>query len=165
MAVQNGTVDVGTTGALLAVSSKLHEVTDYMTGPIVGFGYTNNVINKEKWDKIPTDLQQIIVEEGAETELEGLRLAPYQNLLAVQINQAQGIQPIPFSADDILYIIGVIAPERIIPGWLERLGYPERNQDAVRIFNEHVGAYTGLWIDEDGSVQQVSITKGPLASQ
>ena len=165
LAVQNGTVDVGTTGALLAVSSKLHEVTDYMTGPIVGFGYTNNVINKEKWDKIPTDLKQIIVEEGAETELEGLRLAPYQNLLAVQINQAQGIQPIPFSADDILYIIGVIAPERIIPGWLERLGYPERNQDAVRIFNEHVGAYTGLWIDEDGSVQQVSITKGPLASQ
>ena len=77
LAMQTGVVDVGTTGALLAVSSKLHEVAKYMTGPVVGFGYTNNVINKDVWDNIPTDLQQIIIEEGAKAELEGLRLAPY----------------------------------------------------------------------------------------
>ena len=164
LALQTGTVDVGTTSALVAVTGKLHEVADYMTGPVSGFGYTNNVINKDVWDKIPADLQQIITEEGAKAELEGLRLAPYQNLLAVQINQALGIQPVPFSEDDIRYIIGVIAPERIIPGWVKRLDYPEKNHEAVRIFNEHMGAYVGLKIEADGSVVRVEITKGPLAN-
>ena len=164
LALQTGTVDVGTTSALVAVSGKLYEVADYMTGPVSGFGYTNNVVNKDVWDKIPADLQQIIIEEGAMTELEGLRLAPFQNLVAVQINQALGLQPVPFSEDDIRYIIGVIAPERIIPNWLERLGYPEKNQEAVAIFNEHMGAYVGLKVEADGSVVRVEITKGPLAN-
>ena len=164
LAMQTGVVDVGTTGALLAVSSKLHEVAKYMTGPVVGFGYTNNVINKDVWDNIPTDLQQIIIEEGAKAELEGLRLAPYQNLLAVQINQALGIQPVPFTEEQVRYIIGVIGQDRILPGWLNRLGYPERNHEAVRIFNEHLGAYIGLKIEADGSVVRVEITKGPLAN-
>ena len=126
LALQTGTVDVGTTGVLLAISFGLHEVADYMTGPVIGFGYTNNVINNDVWAKIPADLQQIIIEEGAKTELEGLRLAPYQNLLAVQINQAMGIQPIPFTEDQMRYIVGVIGPERIIPGywtgWTTRSG-------------------------------------------
>ena len=135
-----------------------------MTGPIVGFGYTNNVINKDVWDRIPADPQQIIIEEGAKAELEGLRLAPYQNLLAVQINQALGIQPAPFTEEQVGYIIGVIGPDRILPGWLNRLGYPERNHEVVRIFNEHLGAYIGLKIEADGSVSRVEITKGPLAN-
>ncbi len=164
LAVQTGTVDIGTTGALLAVSARLHEVADYMTGPVIGFGYTNNVINAEVWGRIPADLRQIIIEEGAKTELEALRLAPYQNLLAVQINQAQGIQPVPFTEDQIRYIVGVIGPERIIPGWLRRLGYPERNHEAVGIFNDHVGPYFGVSIEADGSVTRTEITKGPQAN-
>jgi hypothetical protein len=165
LAVQTGTVDVGTTGALLAVSGRLHETTDYMTGPVSGFGYTNNVINGDFWNKIPSDLQEIIIEEGDKAELEGLRLAPYQNLIAVQINQMLGIQPIPFSEEDIRYIIGTIGQERIIPGWLGRLGYPGKNEDPVRIFNEHIGEYIGLKIEADGSIKQVPITKGPQVSQ
>ena len=165
LAVQNGTVDIGTTGILLAISGRLHEVVDYMTGPVVGFGYTDNIINRDVWAAIPADLQQIIIEEGAKTELEALRLAPYQNLLPVQINLALGIQPIPFDAEDIGYIATVVGREKIIPGWLRRVGYPERNHEAVRIFNEHVGAYIGLKIEEDGSIVNTEITKGPRAAQ
>ena len=54
-------------------------------------------------------------------------------------------------------------PQRIIPGWLDRLDYPERNHEAVRVFNEHVGAYIGLRIEADGSVARTEITKGPQA--
>ena len=164
LALQNGTVDVGTTGALLAIGGRYHEISSYMAGPIIGFGYTTNVINGDLWESIPADLQQIIIEEGAMSELEALRIAPYHNILAVQANQAAGVQPIPFSEDIVRYIAGVVLPQKIIPGWLERLGYPERNQDAVRIFNEHAGPYIGLRIEEDGTISQTEITKGPRAS-
>lgn len=164
LALQNGTVDVGATGALLAIGGRYHEISDYMAGPIIGFGYTTNMINGEKWDSIPADIRQIILEEGAIAELEALRIAPYHNILAVQANQAAGIQPIPFSEDIIRYIAGVVLPRNVIPDWLERLGYPERNQDAVRIFNEHAGPYIGLKIEDDGSVSRTEITKGPRAA-
>ena len=163
LALQNGTVDVGTTGALLAISGRYHEISDYMTGPIIGFGYTNNVINGALWDRIPEDLQQIIIEEGAIAELEELRIAPYHNIFAVQANINEGVEPQIFSEDIIRYIAGVVLPQNIIPDWLRRLGYPERNQDAVRIFNEHAGPYIGLRIAADGTVERAPITKGPRA--
>ena len=163
LTLQNGTVDIGTTGVLLALAGRYHEIAKYMAGPIIGFGYTNNVINGDLWDRIPADLQQIIIEEGARSELEELRIAPYHNVVPVSANQALGVTPVIFSEDIIAYIAGVVLPQNIIPDWLNRLGYPERNQDAVRIFNEHAGPYIGLRIAEDGSVERAPITKGPRA--
>ena len=165
LAIQNGTVDVGTTGALIAVSDKIYEVADYMTGPVIGFGYTDNIINGDVWESIPEDLQQIMIEEGAKMELEQLRLAPIQNLIPVLINQNFGVQPIPFAPEDAVYIATVIGKERIVPGWVSRLGYPDKNDEAVAIFNESVGPYVGLKIEADGSVVSTEITKGPLAGQ
>ena len=164
LALQNGTVDVGTTGALLAISGRYHEISSYMAGPIIGFGYTTNVIHGDLWESIPADLQQIILEEGAIAELEALRIAPYHNILAVQANQGAGVQPIPFSEDIVRYIAGVVLQQNIIPDWLKRLGYPERNQDAVRIFNEHAGPYIGLKIEADGTISRTEISKGPRAA-
>ena len=43
------------------------------------------------------------------------------------------------------------------------MDYPERNHEAVRVFNENVGAYIGLRIEADGSVARTEITKGPQA--
>lgn len=163
LALQNGTVDVGTTGALLALAGRYHEISSYMAGPVIGFGYTNNVINRALWDSIPEDLQQIIIEEGAIAELEELRIAPYHNIIPVIANQERGVTPTIFNEDIIRYIAGVVLPQNIIPGWLGRLGYPERNQDAVRIFNEHAGPYIGLRVAEDGTVERAAITKGPRA--
>ena len=165
LAIQNGTVDVGTTGALIAVSDKLYEVADYMAGPVIGFGYTDNVINGDIWDSIPDDLQQIMIEEGAKAELEQLRLAPIQNLIPVFINQTAGVQPIPFSPEDAVYIATQLGKENVVPGWINRLGYPGKNDEAVQIFNESVGPYVGLKIEADGSVVNTEITKGPRAGQ
>ena len=151
-ALNTGVVDVAVYGALLAASAKLHEVTDYMSGPIIGFGYTNNVINKDVWSEIPEDLQQIIVEEGAKAELEGLRLAPFQNLAAVQINMQLGMQPVPFSPEILEHIQTVVVPQHVMPGWLRRLGYPERSADIVAIFNDKMSPYTGVWVNEDGTI-------------
>ncbi len=158
-------VDAAVYGALLATSAKLYEVTSYMAGPLIGFGYTNNVINKDIWNGIPDDLQQIMIEEGAKAELEGLRLAPFQNVAAVAINQQLGMQPVPFSPEIQQHIQETVLPEHVIPKWLRRLGYPGDNDDIVAISNEKLSPYTGLWINEDGTVNQVEITKGPRSSQ
>ena len=164
LALQSGVIDVVTTGALLSVPGRMYEIADYMFGPVIGFGYTNNVINREVWDGIPADLQQIIIEEGAKTELEGLRLAPFQNVFGVQANIQLGVKPTAFTGEQVRYISGVVVPQNVIPGWLKRLGYPEKGQEAVDIFNEHAGPYIGLRVEADGSVVRTEITKGPHAN-
>ena len=163
--LQQGIVDAAAYGALLAVSARLPEVTDHMSGPIIGFGYTNNVINKDVWDSIPADLQQIMIEEGARAELEALRLSPFQNVAAVQTNMQLGMNVIPFSEEVYRHIQTVVLPQHVIPGWLNRLGFPEENTEIVAIYNEKASPYSGVWINEDGTISQVEITKGPRAGQ
>ena len=162
-AMQIGTVDATVTTVILGLTGRLFEVSDYIAGPVVAFGYTNNVINKDVWERMPADLQQIMIEEGAKTELEALRLAPFQNLAAVEINKQVGLEPIPFSDEILNHIRTVVLPEHVIPGWLRRLGYPGSGADAVAIYNEISAPYSGLAIAEDGSVVEVPITKGPSA--
>lgn len=162
-AIEIGQVDAATLGILLSLADNIYEVTDYLAGPIIGFGYTNNVINKDIWDDIPEDIQQIIIEEGAKAELEALRLAPFDNLYSMQANLALGMTPIPFSEEILDHIDNVVLPEHILPGWLERLGYPERNADLVASFNEVIGPYVGYAFNEDGSIAEVPITKGSRA--
>ena len=162
-AMQIGAVDATVTTALLGVTGRLFEVSDHIAGPVIGFGYTNNVINKDVWNAMPQDLQQIMIEEGAKMELEALRLAPFQNFVALEANQMAGLKPHPFSEDTLKHIDETVAPEYVLPGWLRRLGYPERGQEIVDIYNSKSAPYTGLRVNADGSVEKVAITKGPRA--
>ena len=162
-ALQIGTVDAAVTTLLLGVTGSLYEVSEHIAGPVIGFGYTNNVINQDVWDGIPADLQQIIIEEGAKAELEALRLAPFQNFIALEAAEDRGLEAAPFSDEVQEHIRTVVLPEHVIPGWLRRLGYPGSGADAVAIYNEKSAPYTGLMIALDGSIQQVPITKGPRA--
>ncbi len=162
-AIEIGQVDATTLGILLSLSDRIYEVTDYLAGPIIAFGYTNNVINKDIWNDIPEDIQQIIIEEGAKAELEALRLAPFDNLYAMQANLALGMTPVPFSEEILDHIDNVVLPEHILPGWIKRLGYPDRNADVVATFNEVISPYVGYSFNEDGSIAEVPITKGSRA--
>ena len=162
-ALQIGTVDAAVTTILLGVAGSLYEVSDHIAGPVIGFGYTNNVINKDVWDGIPEDLQQIIIEEGAKTELEALRLAPFQNFIALEAAEDLGLEAAPFSNQMQEHIRTVVLPEHVIPGWLRRLGYPGSGAEAVAIYNAKSAPYTGLMIAPDGSLERIPITKGPRA--
>ena len=162
-ALQIGTVDATVTTALLGVTGSLYEVADYMAGPLIGFGYTNNVINKDVWDKMPADLQQIMMEEGAKMELEALRLAPYQNFVALDVNKQAGVKPRPFTDETRRHIEEVVLTQHILPGWLRRLNYPDSGQEIVNIYNDKVAPYSGLSINPDGSIARAPITKGPRA--
>ena len=162
-ALQIGTVDAAVTTLLLGVTGSLYEVSDHIAGPVIGFGYTNNVINQDVWDGIPADLQQIIIEEGAKAELEALRLAPFQNFIALEAAEDLGLEAAPFSAETQEHVQTVVLTEHVIPGWLRRLGYPGSGADAVAIYNQKSAPYTGLMIAPDGSIERVPITKGPRA--
>ena len=160
LALELGQVDAAAYSSLLAISDRIYEVADYMAGPVIGFGYTNNVINKDVWRKIPPDLQQIITEEGAKAELEALRLAPFQNVVALQLNQQLGVQPVPFSEEIQEHIRTVVMRDHVVPGWVRRLGYPGRNAAVIAVANRQMGSYIGLQIGPEGAIVEVDVTKG-----
>ncbi len=163
-AMERGILDAAVTGGNPALDQRWHEVTEYMNGPITNFNSTIIAINDQVWDSIPGDLQQILLEEGAKFELEVLRLAAIQNITPLQRNLEAGMEYAEFSTE--IRTLGFeSAIESVIPGWIERLGYPGSGHETVETFNEHVGPYVGLYIDENGSAVRTGITAGPHAGK
>ena len=93
-----------------------------MNGPLYGFNSTISAINREVWNSIPADLQQILIEEGAKHELESLRLAAVQGVTGEERNIDAGLEWIEFSPE-IQAKSRQAAVECVIPGWLARMGY------------------------------------------
>ena len=85
-AIERGILDCGVTGADAGFGQRWYEVTDYIVGPLVSFPSNNNVINARKWASIPENLQQIILEEAAKSELEALRISSIQNEMGLLKN-------------------------------------------------------------------------------
>ena len=162
-ALERGILDAGVTGSTPGHGQRWYEVTEYLNGPLKSLLSTNNVVNADVWNRIPEDLQQIFIEEGARAELEQLRLTSIQNVTGVQKNVDAGMELVEFSTELADYSLNVAVMEHVIPGWLRRLGYPEKGGEAVGMFNEHVGPYVGVNIDEDGTVSTTTTTKGPHA--
>ena len=162
-ALERGIIDAGAGvgGATSGHGQRWYEVTDYLNGPLRSLLSSNNVINADVWDDIPADLQQIFIEEGAKSELEQLRLTSIQNVIGVQRNIDAGMTLVEFSPELLDHSFDVAVIEHVIPGWLNRVGYPGQGDNAVSMFNEHVGPYVGLRIKSDGSVGQVPIIQGP----
>ncbi len=162
-ALERGILDAGVTGSTPGHGQRWYEVTKYLNGPLKSLLSTNNIVNADVWDKIPPDLQQIFIEEGAKSELEQLRLTSIQNVTGVQKNIDAGMELVEFTPELADYSLNVAVKQHVIPGWLRRLGYPEKGEDAVEMFNVHVGPYVGVSIAADGSISDAPITKGPHA--
>ena len=162
-ALERGILDAGVTGSTPGHGQRWYEVTEYLNGPLKSLLSTNNVINAAVWKSIPADLQQIFIEEGAKAELEQLRLTSIQNVTGVQKNIDAGMELVEFSPELADHSLNVSVVQHVIPGWLNRVGYPEKGDEAVAMFNDHVGPYVGLTINADGSVSSSEVTKGPHA--
>ena len=167
-ALERGILDAGVTGSTPGYGQRWYEVTSYLNGPLKSLLSTNNVVNSDVWERIPADLQQIFLEEGARAELEQLRLTSIQNVTGVIKNTSpETAEPpmelVEFSPELAEHSFNVAVMQHVIPGWLNRLGFPEEGGEAVDIFNDHVGPYVGLTINPDGSVSESATTKGPHA--
>ena len=165
-ALERGILDAGVTGSTTGYGQRWYEVTTYLNGPLKSLLSTNNVINSDVWNDIPADLQQILIEEGAKSELEQLRLTSIQNVTGVQKNLSAEppMELVEFSPELADHSLNVAVIQHVIPGWLNRLNYPGAGEEAVAMFNEHVGPYVGLAIVADGRVVKTRITKGPHAN-
>ena len=144
-------IDCGMTNADAAYRQHWYEVANYMVGPLASFTADNNVINAEIWSSIPSDLQQILLEEAAKSELEALRLASVQNDTGIPKNVSAGLEFVPFSAETRRHSFQVAVMQHVIPNWVERVGGP--HSSTVRLFNDKVGPIVGLRIRSDGSAE------------
>ncbi len=163
-ALERGIINTGITGATPGYGQRWYEVSDYINGPLYSFISTPNAINRYVWDRIPRDIQQILIEEGAKHELEALRLAAIQNLTGLERNINAGLEFVEFSPE-IRQQSFRVTRNNVITGWLQRLGYPGRNQDTVDVFNSKIGPIVGLRIEPNGTVVTIPITAGPHAGK
>jgi len=150
-ALERGILDCGVTGADASHGQRWYEVTDYMIGPLISWPFVNNVINADKWNQIPEDLQRILIEEAAKSELEALRIGSIQNEMGLIKNQAEGLEFIPFSAEMQEQSLNAAVMERVLPNWVKRVGDPT-HPVITNIFNTKIGPLVDLKIESDGSV-------------
>ena len=149
-ALERGILEAAVAGADAAHGQRWYEVTEFMAGPLVSFPSTNNIINGEKWSKIPSDLQQILIEEGAISELEALRIASIQNEMGLAKNLKQGLVLHEFNDEVNERSLNSSVIEHVIPAWINRVGSTDHR--IIIVFNEQVGPLVGLHINADGSV-------------
>ena len=123
-ALERGLLDCAVASADAAYSQRWYEVTDYIIGPLPSFSFSPNVINADVWRSIPHDLQQIIIEDAAMSELEALRLAAIQNEVGLQRNIDVGLEFIPFT-DEMNRRSLDAAMNSVIPNWVDRVGGPD----------------------------------------
>ena len=150
-ALERGILDCGVTGGDAGYGQRWYEVTDYIIGPLVSFPSTNNVINGELWDTIPADLQTIILEEAAKSELEALRLASIQNEMGLLKNTTAGLEFVKFSDEMNFRSLNTAVMEHVVPAWVNRVG-DASHPIIADTFNNKVGPIVGLRIEADGTV-------------
>ena len=149
-ALVHGILDCGITGADPGFGQRWYEVTDNVIGPLYGVQAQPAAISGDIWNRIPADLQLIILEEGAKLELEALRLAPAQNEVGLTRLQDAGMEYIPFSLE-LQRLSRQAVVDLVIPAWINRVG---RTNDPIitDTFNNKVGPIVGLRIERDGRV-------------
>ena len=157
-ALERGILDAGVTGASPGYSQRWYEVTEFMNGGLKSFNSTMNVINKDVWEGIPADLQQIIIEEGAKYELEAHRIAGIQNRMGVARNVEAGLKHIEFSDELNEHSFNVAAMQHVVPAWVKRVGGPD-HPAVTDTFNGKIGPLVGLEIVADDSEQGFVVRK------
>ena len=154
-ALERGILEAAVAGADAGHGQRWYEVTDYLAGPLTSFPSTNNIINGEKWAKIPPNLQQILIEEGAKSELEALRIASIQNEMGLAKNLDKGMTLDQFNDEVNERSLNSSVIEYVIPAWINRVG--STDHEIISVFNEKVSPLVGLTINADGSVTKTEI--------
>ena len=151
-ALERGVMDAAITVLDAGYGQEWYEVTSYMTGPIVALAQTWVTMNKDSFNKLPPDLQQILLEEGEWREEENLRRTIEGTEKNIKLNVDAGLILRDWP-DDVKPILKTIAVETILPNWVARSGGP--GSEAVQIFNAKVGPIVGLRVNPDGSITKL----------
>jgi TRAP-type C4-dicarboxylate transport system substrate-binding protein len=157
-ALERGILDCGVTVAFAAHAQRWYEVTDYMVGPLSSQLLNTVIVNRDVWDGLPSDIQQILLEEGARHELEAMRVTPAWNEVWIQRNIDAGLEYQEFSDALMDHMRNVVATEHVVPGFISR--QDEDNRDnIIALFNEKIAPIVGLKVLPDGTTERVPITQ------
>ena len=152
-ALERGILDCGVTGADPAYGQRWYEVTTHMNGFLVSLFNDNVVMNSANFNKLPADIQAILIEEGAKHELEALRLAAIQNEVGVRKNELAGLTKVLFS-EELQALSEQAVLNNVVPGWINRVGNLE--DPIFDIFNEKITPIVGIRIEDDGTVVKIN---------
>ena len=152
-ALERGILDCGVTGADPAYGQRWYEVTTHMNGFLVSLFNDNVVMNISNFEKLPADIQAILIEEGAKHELEALRLAAIQNEVGVKKNELAGLTKVLFS-EELQALSDQAVLNNVVPGWINRVG--DMNDPIFDIFNEKITPIVDIRIEDDGTVVKIN---------
>ena len=148
-ALERGVIDGAISCGSCGHGLRWYEVADYLVGPIISVGHSWFTISHTRWNEMPADLQNIVLEEGARhAYLNRQLLFEHFAPTAVEENIAEGMELVEFT-DEMKAAQRRSAIENVVPGWVDRVGGP--NSEAARIFNELVAPIVKVTINADGT--------------
>ena len=157
-ALERGILDCGVTVAFAAHAQRWYEVTNYMVGPLSSQLLNTVIVNRQVWDELPSDIQQILLEEGARHELEAMRVTPAWNEVWIQRNIDAGLEYQEFSPALMDHMRNVVATDHVVPGFISRQDDDNRD-NIIALFNEKIAPIVGLKVLPDGTTERVPITQ------
>ena len=159
-ALERGILDGAFACTTCGIGLKWYEVTNYLVGPIPDRSHTWATVNRDEWDKIPADLQMILLEVSKEYEEinKGLRDQWEEEALATA--QAQGMEIIEFSPE-MRQAAWDVALNVIIPNWVKRSGDADgdKGMKAISLWNNYFGPHLGVKINADGSATEIPVAR------
>jgi TRAP-type C4-dicarboxylate transport system substrate-binding protein len=151
-ALERGILGAGVTGGDAGFGQRWYEVADYLSGPLTSWPANDMVMNKDKWEELPPDLQAIVLEEAAKAEMEMLRLGAIQNEMGLRkLIEKGGMEFTEFSPE-LRAKSDKAVVERVIPNWADRVGL---DSPWIDVFNEKFSPIVGYEILEDGTAIKV----------
>ncbi len=157
-ALERGVLDCGVTVAFASVAQRWYEVTTYMVGPLATQAVNTVMLSPQVWNDLPPDIRQILIEEGARHELEGLRVTPAWNEVWIPRNIDAGMIYQEFTPELLEHQANVVATEYVIPGFISRQDEDNR-ANMIELFNEKIGPIVGLKVLPDGTAERVPATR------
>ncbi len=91
MALQRGTIDGCTRPLITGLGRKLYETVKYLTVTNMYYYTSFLIINKKTWDKLPKDVQKIMIQAGKERDKEQLQKLIAYEKNAVKTYQEKGV--------------------------------------------------------------------------
>ena len=152
-ALERGVIDGAISCGSCGHGLRWYEVADYLVGPIVSVGHSWFTISHSRWNQMPPDLQNIVLEEGARhAYLNRQLLFEHFAPTAVAENVKEGMKLVEFTPE-MKAAQRQSAIQNVVPGWVDRVGGP--TSEAAVIFNELVAPIVKVTINADGTASAI----------
>ncbi len=152
-ALERGVIDGAISCGSCGHGLRWYEVADYLVGPIVSVGHSWFSISETRWNQMPKDLQNIIMEEGARhAYLNRQLLFEHFAPSAIESNIEQGMKLVEFT-EEMKDAQRQSAIQNVVPGWVDRVGGP--TAEASVIFNNLVAPIVNVRINPDGTASAI----------